>query len=122
MNSDFQTFAIEENDNNFIDSYQLERMHKSMDKPFIELERNNLLKNVGFKLMSGFEDALAEGDLSTFEMPTMDDIWEDLQFTVGINPYPGYEIDITKGKFGNKNPFSSDWKVEASVPLPDLGF
>tara|TARA_Y100000593_G_C4187528_1_gene275130 strand:- start:291 stop:674 length:384 start_codon:yes stop_codon:yes gene_type:complete len=120
--SDFTTFSVEENDNNFIDSYQLERMQKSMDKPFIELERNNLLKNVGFKLMAGFEDALAEGDLSTFEMPTMDDIWEDLQFTIGVNPYPGYEVDITKGQFGRRHPFASDWKVDVSVPLPDLGF
>lgn len=105
-----------------IDSYKLEQMQKAMDMPFVELERNNLLKNVGFKLMAGFEDAIAQGDLSDFEAPSMDEIWEDLQFTIGVNPSPGYEIDITKGKYGRRNPFAADWKVDVSVPLPDLGF
>ena len=106
----------------YIDSYKLEQLQEKLELPIIELERNNLLKNVGFKLMRGLEEAFMNGDISEFDLPEVEDIWEDLQFTLGINPHPGYEIDITKGRYGGKKPFDTDWKVDLSVPLPKLGF
>jgi len=88
------------------------------DLPMLELEKNNLIKMLGQKILFGLHDSYMEDQ--AYELPTPEDVWEDLEFTLGINPTPGYEVDISKKQYGSSGPFAADWKVKLTTPMPEF--
>jgi len=116
-----------------------DRIKESKALPFIELEDQNLMKLLGKDLFSNVNEIIKGNKTleevgTMYKAPSLSKLWNNtllpnLKFRVGVNPYPGYELNISKGRGGlgrkpsqyatniQKRPY--DWKVDLKTPMPE---